>query len=266
MFFKHLIKKYISFGFYYFVAFGTNCMQGVRPHKRDGDKYKIFESCGISDNADLAGVPCRDRSCYVTDFWIQGIEDKPLTIYSCGDIDGKGIVNKSGDCKAVCNKEEFLKNMKQIQKKELRDILKEYATEEKKFTEKCINMLTKVEKISVAKSDKLVSIYCTKESYEVAEIRDCKPTQPIPITNGPAANQTGAPGKSTQPTAKTNGPAANQTGATRKSTQPTPKTNGPAANQTGAPGNATTSGDTKNLKAIMNLYYLAFVFVTTMIL
>jgi len=63
---------------------GRKCLQGVRTHK-DPE----FDDCGLLNNE--KEVKCPNRSCYVTYMWFNDVKKKPLTITSCGDLDGKPI-------------------------------------------------------------------------------------------------------------------------------------------------------------------------------
>jgi len=207
---------------------GKKCLQGVRTHK-DPE----FDDCGLLNNE--KEVECPNRSCYVTDMWFSDVKKKPLTITSCGDLDGKPIDAKFQQCKAMCNKDEFLKNMEQKQKKKLKEYLMANA-DKGTLTDACVKKLTKVEWITVAKLselDKEKKYYCNKENRDNVFKKDCKSASPPPKTDGPSEDKS--------PTAAVATTHSNKT------------------------GNGTTSGEAKSINAIIDILCLTLAFISMLL-
>ena len=196
------------------------CVEGLRPHN-SGTNYKVekkFSDCGIADYTENKKC-AKSKSCAVVDVWIKGINDRPLTIPSCG-LEEK----KDRGCEAICDKKAV-----DDWKTTLTERLKKYAKESEKLTEECLKMLTDIEAISSAD--------CSKEK---CNDRYCKGIKSIP-------------GKDCQkiPPKTTKAPVENES-STQKVAPPMTSVPDTNSNTT---GNATTSGQAKNID---NVTYIVF--------
>ena len=78
------------------------CVEGLRPHN-SGTNYKVekkFSDCGIADNAGKKKC-AKSKSCAIVDVWIKGINDRPLTVATCGPEE-----KKDRGCEAICEKKD----------------------------------------------------------------------------------------------------------------------------------------------------------------
>jgi len=177
-------------------VFSKKCNKALWPHKSNDtrkEQYERFKDCGVEDKNEV--VECSGtQSCYTTDFWINGVNDKPLTIHSCGRLDEKGLNGKPPvSCTAVCEKDVFMKefNMKKY--------LKDNAKNPGRLAPDCLNFLTTIDAISVSKCgeglEKCQNMYCKKKAAAIPK-ENCKKTPSKTTATAVAAgtansNQTG---------------------------------------------------------------------------
>ena len=85
-----------------FPGLSLECIEGLRPHNT-GKNYKVekkFSDCGIADNAGKKKC-AKSKSCAIVDVWIKGINDRPLTVATCGPEE-----KKDRGCEAICEKKD----------------------------------------------------------------------------------------------------------------------------------------------------------------
>jgi len=129
------------------------CIEGLRPHNT-GKNYKVekkFSDCGIADNAGKKKC-AKSKSCAIVDVWIKGINDRPLTVATCGPEE-----KKDRGCEAICEKKDV-----DGWKTTLIENLNKYAKDPKKLTDNCLKILTDIEAITEAgcSEEKCNDQYC----------------------------------------------------------------------------------------------------------
>jgi|ERR1712062_469663 len=167
------------------MKFDGKCLQGVRAHNQ-----KRFVECGLGDKADI--VDCKaKKTCKSVDFWIEGIKDKPLTWYHCGE-EGKSVTGQDdGKCKSLCEQKEIEKIRKDMKRR-----LTKYAKDKTKLTEECIKQFSKFTTASQAywtKTNKgddsfnRTDVYCSN----IATSQKCTSAPTTPKANGVNAGTNG---------------------------------------------------------------------------
>ena len=136
-----------------FPGLSLECIEGLRPHNT-GKNYKVekkFSDCGIADNAGKKKC-AKSKSCAIVDVWIKGINDRPLTVATCGPEE-----KKDRGCEAICEKKDV-----DGWKTTLIENLKKYAKDPKKLTDNCLKILTDIEAITEAgcSEEKCNDRYC----------------------------------------------------------------------------------------------------------
>ena len=149
-----------------------SCRGGLRAHS--GKSYLNFTNCGIIDREKPLIKVCKP-SCAVTDFWIKGIDDVPLTFYDCSSAQEELPLKECGKKNAICKEldREEQKDFEKHFKSELKfDDMKELLTiwagnPTMATTETCLKMLTDIEAISYARcNDKDDCFKNSKEEYD----------------------------------------------------------------------------------------------------
>lgn len=142
------------------------CKEGLRPHVSPK-----LTKCGITDEGTWkADKDCSlicemcIPACAVTDFWIKGIEDKPLTFYHCSASPRNSPETPYkeyplADCgkNSKCKQKDFETHFKEeLRLEDMKEVLTkfggpQFATDSEMATaETCLKMLTDIEAISYA--------------------------------------------------------------------------------------------------------------------
>ena len=218
--------------------------------------------CGIPDG-NIKTVEC-SASCYITNFWINTVNDKPLTMHSCGRLDEKGIKEKD-KCKAVCEKDLdlFLRSMdggsdeNTRWPKNMKKLLTIYAKDSSKLSDECLKFLTNIDSISVAKCSEGLEV-CREKYCPYKPDENCKMTPPK-TTVASATEKPSQAGKS-ETTIASATVKPNQAGksATTVVAATGPTSTGPQSNEI---GNGTTSGGAKIIPALFSMSFFTRTFV-----
>ena len=166
--------------------FDGRCRRGVRAHNQ-----RRFVECGLGDNANE--IKCNEAAltCRSVDLWIEGIKDKPLTWYHCGE-EGKSVTGQDdGKCKSLCDKKEMEKIRKDMKRR-----LTKYAIDPKKVTDDCLKVFSKISTATEAHWTKTkegdesfgrTDVYCS----DITQSQKCPSAPATPKSTNGTGNSTG---------------------------------------------------------------------------
>ena len=129
------------------------CMEGIRIHN-----VEAMKACGLGDKYETKTCP-KSKRCTVVDFWIQGINEKPLSLYWCGEESKTVTPEDEKMCKAICDRKEIDKSIPMLEG------LDKMAVDKKKFTEECRKKFTKITNATKA--------HCKEEKEEDEKKQGC---------------------------------------------------------------------------------------------
>ena len=230
------------------------CNAGLRPHK-DGKHFEKFENCGITE--DLKPINCA-VSCDVVDYWISGIEDKPLTIIGCGPKELEPDHSEKL-CRGKClqDGEDPDTVLHELGKSITNDLYILMKTPEK-LTKECLNMLTRIDAKTTAycnMSDNCNDFYCPEKKDDIVT---CKPmlipSNPNGINTTVNDNEntmTKIPQKASSQGEDNNGNENTMTDSPQKAS---------------SPDKENTSAGANKIDALIGTFYLAITFTINIIL
>ena len=232
------------------------CNAGLRPHK-DGKHFEKFKNCGITEN--YKPINCTESvSCDVIDYWISGIEDKPLTMMGCVPKELEpGHSEKL--CRATCvhdgaDPDSLLQELE----KSITNELTIFAKNPEKLTKECLNMLTRIDAKTTAycnMSDNCNDFYCPEKKDDIVT---CKPmlipSNPNGIdttVNDNENTMTKSPQKASSQGEDNNGNENTMTDSPQKAS---------------SPDKENTSAGANKIDALIGTFYLAITFNISIIL
>ena len=119
------------------------CNQGLN-FNENGKHSQKFKDCGLTDRYQPGlfwgcDFPINSKRCAMTDIWLNGIEDKALTMYNCGGRK-EPSEEEEGKCTPVCEKENF-----KMYKEDIELYLEKLSIE---ITDECLKMLTNIDAVA----------------------------------------------------------------------------------------------------------------------
>ena len=163
----------MNYQLYLVLGMGLQCSSGIKTYNT-----KKMLSCGLGDNSTIKECHERSKVCEVYHLWIEGINEKPLSLYNCGAENKLLDQADDGKCNPICEK-----SLIQILSKTMGRILKNYATEYDKLSDSCIKEISSIESGSkVYRTDTTSHVpYCEK----IEDLKQCKPKTTPSKTNQP---------------------------------------------------------------------------------
>ena len=76
---------------------GLKCRSGIKTY----NTTKML-SCGLGDNSTIKECHRNSKVCEIYHLWIEGINDKPLSLYNCGSEEKFVDQRDNGKCKPIC--------------------------------------------------------------------------------------------------------------------------------------------------------------------
>ena len=152
---------------------GLTCRAGIKTY----NTTKML-SCGLSDNSTIKECHERSKVCEVYNLWIEGINDKPLSLYNCGAEDKLVDQRDDGRCNPICEN-----TLIKILSRTMGGLLRNFATEHDKLSDSCIKEISSIESGSkVYRTDTTSHVpYCEK----IEDSKQCKPKTTPSKTNQP---------------------------------------------------------------------------------
>ena len=152
---------------------GLQCISGIKTY----NTTKML-SCGLGDNSTIKECHRRSKVCEVYHLWIEGINDKPLSLYNCGAEDKLVDQRDDGKCNPICQNS-LIKVLSMTMGRMLRNL----ATEHDKLSDSCIKEISSIELGSkVYRTGTTGHVpYCEK----IEDLKKCKPKTTPSKTNQP---------------------------------------------------------------------------------
>ena len=152
---------------------GLQCSSGIKTY----NTTKML-SCGLGDNSTIKECHRRSKVCEVYHLWIEGINDKPLSLYNCGSEDKFVDQRDNGKCKPICEN-----SVIKVLSMTMGRILRNFATEHDKLSDNCIKEISSIESGSKVYRTSTTGhvLYCDK----IEDLKQCEPKTTPSKTNQP---------------------------------------------------------------------------------
>lgn len=148
----------------------------------------MLKSCGLKDaikNKNCSRETGPNKTCSVEDYWIQGINDKPLSFHSCKNQEHSEV---DRTCRAACEQEliGFRSELMLL-------VVRKYASENNwQISEDCFKKLENIDNITQSycmKEDQCNDKPCNKDEL-IDATKKCRTTTSPPKTSTTTVNAT----------------------------------------------------------------------------